>query len=77
MGKAYKETCKANSFNLGVYFRYTKYSKEFSKEDKELLEQLKLKAWRDGNNEERFAYAICLENGFNGLKEYVEAAVNI
>lgn len=77
MGKVYKETCKANSFNLGVYFRYTKYSKEFSKEDKELLEQLKLKAWRDGNNEERFVYVICLENGFNGLKEDVEAAVNL
>lgn len=77
VAKIYKETCKPANFNLGIYFRYQRYASSFTKDDLDLIKQLKLKAWKDGTNEEKFAYAICLENGFNGLESDVETAVCI
>lgn len=69
----YRESATKSSFNLGIYFRYKK--SPFSQSDEEFIEDLKIQAWKEGSESEQFAYAICLENGFNGLEKDVETAV--
>lgn len=75
IAEIYKRETK--SINPGIYFRYRKYIDNFDSFDNNLINQLKMKAQQNGNPEELFCYAVCLENGFAGLQADPETAVQL
>ncbi|OHT01324.1 hypothetical protein TRFO_31867 [Tritrichomonas foetus] len=73
---AYRNICQ-NNVDPGIYFRYRSFADKFDDFDQTLINKCKYAAMKDGNPEEMYNYAVCVENGFAGLEKDPELAVEL